>query len=1370
MPDFMSVCVSSGKNGIEIFPKFLVISPKDLMIRGGDFYAVWCEDKGLWSTNEDDVRIIVDRELDKAAEKYKTDGEIIRVKHFWDADSGVVDKWHKYCKYQLWDNYHNLDEKLCFANTKTKKTDYASKKLPYSLEEGEPEAWNTLVSVLYSEEEKHKIEWIIGSIVSGDSKKLQKFAVFVGDRGTGKSTVINVIEKLFEGYCGVFDSKALGSANDQFALEAFASNPLVAIQHDGNLSKIEDNARLNSLVSHEKLRVNEKHKNTYANAFKCFLIMGTNSPVKITDARSGLLRRLIDISPTGHRVGRKDYEKLTEQIKFELGKIAARCLRVYKEDPEYFDEYVPISMMSASNDFYNFVDDQYLYFKREDKITLKSAWELYKNWCTDAKVSYPFSLRVFKEEFKNYFDEFRERDRFDDGTRVWNVYVGFKTDKFNKEETKDKKKKTENKHKSWIKLKEQESLLDILYKDCPAQYATEDEKPISAWSKVKTKLIDIDTHKLHYVLPPKDALHIFVDFDKRDENGNKSLKLNLEAASTFPQTYAEVSKGGEGLHLHYIWTGEGELSPIFGDGIEVKTMVGNASLRRRLTLCNDIPIAEISSGLPLKEGKHVEDFRIKSEQHLRSRIRLALNKQIHADTTSNVNYIYDQLEQMYNSDIPYDVSDLRNTICAFAAGSTNQAENCLKKVSKMHFKSKEETPTEVQEAEIVFFDVEVFVNLFIVCWKKRGAKNVIRMINPRPIDIENLLKYRLVGFNNRKYDNHILYARLMGYSNEALYDLSQQIITSHDKNCFFGDAYNLSYTDIYDFCSKKQSLKKWEIELGIHHVELGIPWDKPVSESLWNTVAEYCENDVIATEAVFEARYSDFVAREILADLSGLTVNDTNNQHTTKIIFGNNKNPQGEFNYRFMGMPHSDVKGCLEVPGMDCDWDYTVFKDGKPWFPGYSFEKDDKGHWVSKYREVEVGEGGYVYSEPGIYENVALLDIASMHPSSIVAENLFGDTYTKKFKELLDIRIFIKHKEFDKVKEMFDGKLAKYLTDEKSAKALSNALKIPINSVYGLTSAKFTNPFRDPRNLDNIVAKRGALFMVNLMNEVQARGYTVAHIKTDSIKIPNADKDIINFVNEYGKMYGYNFEHEATYERMALVNDAVYIARYADPAACEKLYGYSPKDNIEKREEHRGWTATGKQFAVPFVFKSLFSHEPIDFYDKCETFNVTSSALYLDMNTGLPDVSQYEKEFKDLHKVKWPDGTTTKKTDEELKEVQEQIDILRDKISTGHKYKFIGRVGQFTPVVSGGIDIEFGDLVRKVDDDNYSYVSGSKGYKWMDAEIARTSNAEIDISYYRKMVDDAIDTIKEARKTQLWPEVPDATLNEDVRKFIEDVA
>ena len=257
-------------------------------------------------------------------------------------------------------------------------------------------------------------------------------------------------------------------------------------------------------------------------------------------------------------------------------------------------------------------------------------------------------------------------------------------------------------------------------------------------------------------------------------------------------------------------------------------------------------------------------------------------------------------------------------------------------------------------------------------------------------------------------------------------------------------------------------------------------------------------------------------------------------------------------------------------------------------FPGYKYV-DGK----NMYRGDDLGKGGYVYAEPGMYGNVALLDVASMHPNSAINLNAFGD-YTQNFKDILDTRIAIKRGNFEEAKHLFGGRLAPYLNDESSAAALAQALKIAINSVYGLTSANFDNPFRDVRNKNNIVALRGALFMRTLQDEIQKRGFKVAHIKTDSIKIPDATPEIIQFTMDFGKQYGYEFEHEATYDRMCLVNDAVYIAKYPNGK----------------------WTATGTQFQVPYVFKKLFSKEDLVFEDLCETKSVTSS-LYLDMNEGL---------------------------------------------------------------------------------------------------------------------------------------------------------
>ena len=1291
MVDFLIISTRPTKRGvIEIYPKFrLYPKSSDLMIRGGDFYAIWIEELGLWSTDEQDALRLIDRELDKYAEenRHKFDGNV-KVLHMWDSESGMIDSWHKYCQKQMRDSYHMLDENLIFSNTETNKKDYASKRLNYPLEQGDCPAYDKLISTLYTEEERHKIEWAIGAIVSGESKVIQKFMVLYGAAGTGKSTILNIIQQLFEGYYSVFDAKALGSNGSQFALEAFRKNPLVAIQHDGDLSRIEDNTRLNSLVSHEEMTVNEKYTKGYTNSFKCFLFMGTNKPVKITDGKSGLIRRLIDVTPSGNKLDPKEYKTIMKQVSFELGHIAYHCREVYLSDPGKYDDYNPKAMLGASNDFYNFVIDAYHVFKKEDGTTLKAAWEMYKTYCDEAKVPYPYPLRSFKEELKNYFREFDDRINLDDGSRVRNYYRGFRTEKF---ETRSSKKKEKSKPKL-ICFDEIESIFDKDCADCFAQYATSWETPSREWDRVRTKLSKLDTSKLHYVRVPEN--HIVIDFDIKDKSGNKSFEKNLEEASKWPATYAELSKSGAGVHLHYIYTGDpSKLSRVYDDNIEVKVFTGKSSLRRKLTKCNDLPIATISSGLPLKgEDKVVNWEGVKNEKILRTMIKRNLNKEYHSATKPSIDYINKLLEDAYNSGLNYDVTDMRNAIMAFAANSTNQANYCLKLVAKMKFKSEE--PSIVMDngsddTPLVFYDVEVFPNLFLVNWKAAGeGKPVVRMINPSPTDIEELMRLRLVGFNCRRYDNHILYARLMGYDNEQLYNLSQKIV-SGSRNAFFSEAYNVSYTDVYDFASagNKKSLKKFEIELGIHHQELGLPWDQPVPEELWTKVAEYCDNDVIATEAVFNHLQADWTARQILADLADMTVNDTTNTLTTKIIFGGNRKPQDQFNYRNLSEPVRRLdedtynflrEACPEMMAKP----HGKAKSLLPYFPGYVYENGK-----SIYRGEEIGEGGKVYAEPGMYSDVALLDVASMHPHSAIAEVLFGVKFTSRFKEIVDGRVSIKHEAWDDVNQMLDGKLTKYIQKvidgELTSKQLADALKTAINSVYGLTSASFENAFHDPRNKDNIVAKRGALFMTDLKYAVQERGFIVAHIKTDSIKIPNATPEIIQFVMDFGRRYGYEFEHEATYDRMCLVNDAVYIAKYKDG-------------------KHAGeWTATGKQFAVPYVFKTLFSKEPIEFEDMCETMSV-STALHLDMNEQL--------------------------TEDE------------------HNYRFVGKVGSFCPIKPG---CGGGELLREGKDKEgnvkYSAATGSKGYRWLESEMVKTleKDGDIDRAYYNKLVDDAVKTISQ---------------------------
>ena len=1319
--DFYEVKSRPVRNGrMEVYADFITRDYKDLMILGKAFYAVYNKDTGLWSRDDQDAGRIIDHDLEEYAKKMSTDSSVY-IRSMRNYSSNGWKDFKTYCS-NLSDSKQQLDTKVVFRDTVTKRSDYCSKKLSYNMAPGDISAYDELMSTLYSKAEREKIEWAIGSIFAGDSKDIQKFIVLYGEAGTGKSTVLNIIQKLFEDYCAVFDAKELASRNNQFATEAFKSNPLVAIQHDGDLSKIEDNTKINSIVSHEDMLVNEKFKAPYKTRLNCFLFMGTNKPVKITDAKSGIIRRLIDVKPSGNKVPHRRYTELYEQIDFELGAIAQYCYDLYLDHgPYYYDAYRPLEMMFKTDVFYNYVESCYDKFAEYDGVTLKSAWELYKQYCEDAMIDYKLPMYKFREELKNYFRDYIE-EMIVDGKHIRKYYSGFITTRFKSSTTKSKKSKPS------LIFDSSNSLFDKQYSGCPAQYANKEGTPTKKWENVRTTLQDLQTGKLHYVKVPEN--HIVIDFDLKNPDGTKSLEKNLEAASKWPPTYAELSKSGAGIHLHYIYEGDvTKLSRIYSDDIEVKVFTGNSSLRRMLTRCNDIPIATISSGLPLREEKPmVNTESVKSEIGLRKLIARNLNKEIHGNTSQSVNFIHDILEEAYESGMKYDVSDMKQAIHDFANASTNQSERCIKVFNEMKFKSDEPSDPEpyADTSEILFYDVEVFPNLFIVVYKAIDKKP-IKMINPSPTDIEELVKFKLIGFNCRRYDNHILYARLIGYTNEQLYNISQRII-GKDNTAFFGEAYNISYTDIYDYSSKKQSLKKWEIELGIHHQELGLKWDQPVPEKLWEKVADYCINDVLATEATWNATQADFTAREILADIAGMTVNDTTNSLTTRIIFGKDRHPQSQFMYRNLAEPvkelPEDVLDFLKNEvGLQIPFDD---KSLLPYFPGYTNE-----FGKSSYKGRDPGEGGYVYAEECMTGNTGTYDSASHHPHSAFLECIFGPTYTRRFKSLCDIRIALKHNDYETVENMFDGKLKKYLVDKSQAKALSQALKIAINSVYGLTSAKFDNPFKDPRNVDNIVAKRGALFMIDLEDKMKSEGYKVLHIKTDSIKIPDTDKKAEKIIMDFSKKYGYEFEYESNYNKICLVNKAVYIARYSD-------------DKDINGSEAGKWTATGAQFQHPYVFKRLFSKEPIEFADMCETKNV-STALYLDMNEGYPDVSMYEAERDKLSKqIRDPKSKLNQIEDHnlfeaELHKVTDRIHELDDLIKKGHNYIFVGRTGSFCPMKDGS----GGGILVRENKDKFDSAPNSNGTRWMEAEMVKTLGKEKDINtaWFDELCNRAIEDI-----------------------------
>lgn len=1171
--DFYNIVVKSfgtrAKQDYIVEPDFNYIT-KDLVCKGGSLYGYWHD--GVWRTDLYDLIRYIDKQVLEETEAFKSthvDSEVtprLMSSH----SSSVMDKFLKYTK-NMPDSDIEFNTKIMFSNQTPVREDYSTTQLSYTPTPGDTSAFDEMFNLLYAPEELEKILWFIGAALTNSMYKIQKFLFLYGGKGSGKGTIINVFKMLFEGYYSGIDLHKL-TGGSEFATSGIKETQLL-IDDDSDLYSIKDDTNLLKLTSHEPIMVNNKYQSTYSVTFKGLLVAASNQRFKVRNIDSGITRRAVVAEPTELTHDYNSYMRLMDQIKFELPAIAHRAIETFMDlGAGYYQDYVPYDMMESTDLFYAFMRENAVALG--DPCNLRTASELYRMYLTDLDYDTGGYKKKVKNELKRYYKTFVEQRKID-GENVKNIFEGLKWNEIFPEGSGPKvyRKETEEDLISEFALREIQSAFDEQSVTYPAQLTKPDGTPRMKWDQVETALKDIDTRELHYVRVPEN--HIVIDLDLKNSSGEKDLYLNLEAARQFPKTYTELSKSGKGVHLHYIYEGDvHKLSPVYSEDIEIKVFKGNSSLRRQLSLCNSEKIKKISTGLPEKEEKLdvYKDIEIIqwNEQKMRAAIKGNLEKKYHDSTKPSVDFIVKIFSDAEKSGAKYDLRDMRQDILTFAASSSNQASYCISAVSKIVFNNIDsDDATDIQKKagqrfydkeDIFFYDIEVFPNLFIVCFKKYNGEKTT-WINPTREQISWLVEQPIVGFNNRRYDNHILYAALLGEDNLSLYRQSQRII--NDKNAasgMYSGAYELSYTDIYDYLNagNKMSLKKWEVKLGIKHDELELPWDQPVPEDMWERAAEYCGNDVDATQAVFDATMSDYIARKVLSVLSGLSMNSTTNQHTTAIVF------EGKSKKETMSE--------------------LVYTDLSETFPGYTFE-----FGKSAYRGEDPGEGGYVYAEPGVYENVALLDVASMHPTSAIELNMFGK-YTKNFEALMDGRLHVKHNDMDSLATMFDGKLKEILDDpDISPKDLSNGLKTAINSVYGLTSASFENQFRHPKNNDNTVAKRGALFMIDLKHEVQKRGYVVAHIKTDSIKIPNADQEIIDFVFEFGKKYGYTFEHEATYSKFALVNKSTYVCQYQDGQ----------------------WSATGTQFQEPYVFKTLFSKEELSNEDFFITKEVKNASIFL---------------------------------------------------------------------------------------------------------------------------------------------------------------
>lgn len=1302
-----------AKQDYIIYPDFSYKRVTDLIVKGGVFYAFW--NGSSWIMDIDDLIDQIDRESWQEYERLKAADDSLRiaVKSMNLESSGLMTRFQNYCKKQKTSSAQ-FNKVVLFNDHVVEKKDYSTYQLPYSPSEGNVEAFHELMNVLYEPKELQKILWCMGALFTGKIAKIEKFLYLYGAKGTGKGTVINIIKMLMGDYWRGIDLQFL-TGTSEFATSGVEEVPML-IDSDTDLSKIKKDINLLKLTSHEELLKRMLYQTPYPVTFRGLLVTASNERYTMKSKDSGMVRRPIVVHPSGNIVNFTDYHRLMNKIEFEIPAIANLAMNVFTDmGSAYYEDEVDVDMIAYSDKVFDFIRENYI--TMEKGITLKRAAGLYAEYLRDMGWDDKAAKRELKNSLDKYFDVYKKDTRDDAGNRMYDWYSGFRYDvAFPEGGTTEYVSPTSSVLELDISQTTAGSF-DTDASDWPAQYTKADGTPINKWDNVKTKLSDLDITKLHYVRVPLE--HIVIDFDIKDpKTGEKDYDLNLKAASKYPTTYTELSKSGGGIHLHYYYDGDvSKLANHIAEDIEVKVYTGNSSLRRKFSKCNNKEITHISSGLPFKEEdkrvfKDVENIAW-TESKLKGFIEAALNKEHHGATKPEIDFIYKVLEEAKHADVQYDLNSIKQKVLLFAMRSKNQKTYCIDMVGKMTFatiETEEDLSSNsnsqiIPDDQIYMLDVEVFSNLLIVAWKIHGldvpepifAGNPSRSekilndawwkehenkaaiwYNPSPDQIAWLINKPFVGYNNRRYDNHILYNRYLGADNINLYQQSQGIINKVS-SVMMQPAYGLSYADLYEMMDIKQSLKKWEIDMGILHDELEFPWDQPLAKSNWLRAGQYCMRDVLATEYLWDSKQGKdaYTARKILAELTGLSINSKTQTLAEAFMFGNDPRPQDKF----------------------------VWYDLAEEFPGYTFS-----YGKSDYKGENPSEGGYVHAEPGVYRNVMLADVESLHPHSAIAINYFGP-YTPKFKALVDCRMHIKHKRFKEAMHAFDSidpvmsaKLKPYLEDESQAGGLGHAMKIVINIVYGMTSAPYDNKFKAPSNIDNIIAKRGALFMMQTKRELEEMGQQVIHVKTDSLKLPEADEKIFEYIQERAHAFGYNFDHEATFGKLALVNKAVIIGQISYPT---------------KNKGH--WEPIGAQFRMPYVYKKLFSGEDVEEKDfailKSAQSSIYLGERFIGKNAQVYASVTGEDVFRtgEVDIAKRCETRWLKMMDPE--KAAQQIGIP---------------VEDYNRIVDGGFKPEMMTT--------YNSVTGTKGFKWRLWSEYKGID-DIDVGYYDGLIEDAVNNI-----------------------------
>ncbi len=391
----------------------------------------------------------------------------------------------------------------------------------------------------------------------------------------------------------------------------------------------------------------------------------------------------------------------------------------------------------------------------------------------------------------------------------------------------------------------------------------------------------------------------------------------------------------------------------------------------------------------------------------------------------------------------------------------------------------------MDDKELLFYDVEVFEYDSLVVFKNIEGVTIGQFWNNRsrktiedPSGFEGVVELiegkTLVGFNNYNYDDYILACMMDGTRN------MQHTIYAYNNSIIRGDGVNSprakelkSIDTMQQISVSHPSLKQIEGNMGLSIVETAVSFDigRPLTDEERRETVQYCEYDVLSTIQVYKLRKKSYF--ETKETLVGMLPDDNEKAKkwntttiSTKILLGSEKMSEWQKHQ----VPEKYWRNVDQIPSDVWDmWDDSMKEENV-------MKKGRSKTFKAFDCTMVMGMGGLhgAPDRPERYGKILLADVGSMYPSIICKLGaLQGATAT--YDGLRQERLRIKH------------------TDRVRA----DALKLVLNSVYGLFKAEHSK-LRNPR-ASATVCIYGQIALFSLCRELYEAGYRLVNINTDGV-------------------------------------------------------------------------------------------------------------------------------------------------------------------------------------------------------------------------------------------------------------------------------